>query len=62
MISPEMTIREAMARYPGTRAVFTRHRLDLCCGGMHSIAVAALAKGLDPDRLMEEVRTAAGLA
>jgi iron-sulfur cluster repair protein YtfE (RIC family) len=57
-----MTIREAIDRYPGTRAVFMRHRLDACCGGMHSIAVAALARGLDPDRLMAEVRTAAGLA
>lgn len=62
MISPEMTIREAIDRYPGTRAVFMRHRLDACCGGMHSIAVAALARGLDPDRLLDEVRTAAGLA
>lgn len=62
MISPDMTIRDAMARYPATRPVFSRHRLDLCCGGIHTIAVAALARGLDPDRLMAEVRAAAGLA
>jgi regulator of cell morphogenesis and NO signaling len=58
-ISPEMTIRDAMERFPGTRAVFFKHRLDTCCGGAHAIAVAALAKGLDPDLLLKEVREAA---
>ena len=62
ILSPEMTIRDAMERFPGTRAVFSRHRLDLCCGGAHTIVVAALARGLDPDTLMAEVRQAAGLA
>lgn len=61
-LSPQMTIRDAMERFPTTRAVFSRHRLDLCCGGAHSIIVAALARGLDPDLLMAEVRQAAGLA
>ncbi len=58
-IGPEMTIRDAMERYPATRAVFFKHRLDTCCGGAHSIAVAALAMGLDPDKLLAEVREVA---
>jgi iron-sulfur cluster repair protein YtfE (RIC family) len=58
-ITPDMTIREAMELYPATRAVFGRHRLDLCCGGSHEIAVAALARGLDPDGLLAEVKAAA---
>ena len=58
-IDPNMTIRDAIARFPATRVVFTRHRLDACCGGAHSIAAAALAKGLDPDKLLAEVREAA---
>jgi regulator of cell morphogenesis and NO signaling len=60
-ISPDTTIRDAMTRYPATRGVFAKHRLDLCCGGAHAIAVAALAVGLDPDKLMAEVLRAAGL-
>ncbi len=58
-IRPEMPIREAIERHPATRAVFLRHRLESCCGGIHSIATAALARGLDPDRLLDEVRAAA---
>jgi iron-sulfur cluster repair protein YtfE (RIC family) len=58
-IRPEATIREVIACYPATRAVFARHRLDACCGGSHSIATAALARGLDPDGVLAEVRAAA---
>jgi regulator of cell morphogenesis and NO signaling len=58
-ITSDMEIRDVMARYPGTRAVFARHRLDACCGGAHAIAVAALARGLDPDQILAEVRAAA---
>jgi iron-sulfur cluster repair protein YtfE (RIC family) len=58
-IAPEMTIKEAMELYPATRAIFMRHRLDTCCGGVHSIVTAALAKGLDPDSLLAELRAAA---
>jgi iron-sulfur cluster repair protein YtfE (RIC family) len=61
-ITPDMTIREAMELCPATRAVFARHRLDTCCGGGHAIAVAALARGLDPDRFLREVRDAVGVA
>ncbi len=53
-----MTIRETMDRYPATRAIFARHRLDVCCGGAHAIAVAALATGLDPDALLDELNGA----
>lgn len=58
-ITPDMPIREAMQRHPATRPIFLRHRLDSCCGGIHTIVTAALARGLDPDRLLAEVRAAA---
>ena len=58
-ITPEMPIREAMEKHPATRPIFMRHRLDVCCGGVHSIATAALARGLDPDLLLAELRAAA---
>ncbi len=58
-ITPETPIREAIRSHPATRPIFMRHRLESCCGGIHSIAAAALARGLDPDRLLEELRAAA---
>ena len=58
-IRPDMEIRQVMTHFPKTRAIFVRHGLDACCGGMHSIAVAALARGLDPDSVMAEIRAAA---
>ena len=60
MITPDMSIREAMEQFPATRPIFMRHRLDSCCGGSHTIAAAALARGLDPDQVLAEVRAAAG--
>lgn len=57
-IEPDSPIREVIAAYPSTRAVFSRHKLDACCGGIHTVAVAALARGLDPDRVLEEIRAA----
>jgi iron-sulfur cluster repair protein YtfE (RIC family) len=58
-ITPDMAIRDAMLKHPATRAIFLRHKLDTCCGGAHSIATAALARGLDPDLFLAEVRAAA---
>lgn len=58
-IRSDMEIRDVIARFPATQPIFARHRLDSCCGGVHSIAVAALARGLDPDRIMAELRAAA---
>lgn len=59
-LSPLTEIRDAIARYPATLPVFRRHRLDRCCAGAHSIATAALARGLDPEEIMNELRHAAG--
>ena len=61
-IMPEMTVREVMDLFPATRSILMRHRLDVCCGGAHSVATAALARGLDPDRLLHELRAAAGFS
>jgi iron-sulfur cluster repair protein YtfE (RIC family) len=58
-IRPDMRIRDVIALFPSTRAIFERHRLESCCGGVHSIAAAALARGLDPDSVLAEIRHAA---
>ena len=55
----ETAIRDAIERHPATREIFLRHRLETCCGGIHSIATAALARGLDPDVFLAELRLAA---
>ncbi|MDE2039768.1 MAG: DUF542 domain-containing protein [Elusimicrobia bacterium] len=57
-ITSDMTIRDVIERFPATRKVFFRHRLEACCGGAHSIAVAAVARGIDPDHLISEIRRA----
>ena len=55
----ELTVRETMERWPATRAVLVARGLDLCCGGVHPVAMAARAHGVDPDVLIAELRAAA---
>lgn len=56
----ELSVRETLERWPATRKVLVSHGLDLCCGGVHPIATAAHAHGVDPDALLIELRAAAG--
>lgn len=42
----------------GAVPVFHRHRLDFCCGGDRSLAIACAAKGLDPAALLDEIESA----
>ncbi len=50
-----MTVREALDRFPETLPVFARHGLDLCCGGVHPIAMAAQAKGVELAGLLRDL-------
>ena len=56
----ELTVSETIERWPATRAVLVAHGLDLCCGGVHPVAMAARAHGVDPESLLVELRAAAG--
>src|SRR5262245_55439607 len=56
MLSPDMPIRDVIAAWPGTRAVFARHGLDACCGGAHPVAAAARSHKLDLPALMAELQ------
>ena len=58
----ELTVRETLERWPATRAVLVSRGLDLCCGGVHPVAMAARAHGVDPDALLAELRAAVGKA
>jgi regulator of cell morphogenesis and NO signaling len=59
----QMTVNEAVRRYPRTVAVFHRHGIDACCGGALPIAEAAARHGIDVAQLLaqllEEMRPAA---
>lgn len=59
MIRPAEQVQEIVARYPATAAVFRAYGLDACCGGAHSIELAARAHGVALDLLLEELERAA---
>lgn len=55
----ELTVLETLERWPATRVVLVARGLDLCCGGAHPVGTAAAAHGVDPARLLAELRAAA---
>lgn len=57
--SLDLTVSETIERWPATRAVLASRGLDLCCGGVHPVAMAARAHGVDPNILLAELRAAA---
>lgn len=56
----DLTVSETIERWPSARAVLVAHGLDLCCGGVHPVGMAAQAHGVDPGTLLAELRAAAG--
>lgn len=55
----ELSVSETIERWPATRAVLVARGLDLCCGGVHPVGMAAQAHGVDPAILLAELRAAA---
>ena len=51
----EQTLGQIAVELPGATAVFRRLKLDFCCGGQLSLALAAQAKGLDVAALLTEL-------
>ena len=45
------------ARYPLATRVFARHGIDYCCGGGRPLGEVCETKGLDADRVLDEIRT-----
>jgi regulator of cell morphogenesis and NO signaling len=45
LITRDMIVRDVIARWPQTMAVFGHHHVDFCCGGSHSIEETAAARG-----------------
>jgi regulator of cell morphogenesis and NO signaling len=50
--TPATPVGQVVARVPATARVFELVGIDYCCGGGRTLAEAAAAKGLDPDRLL----------
>lgn len=58
-IQADLTVNEAIRRYPATVAVFNDFGIDACCGGAVRLVEAAVRDGADPVALLEAVRCAA---
>jgi iron-sulfur cluster repair protein YtfE (RIC family) len=54
----DMTVGEILGRWPEAAAPLARLGLDLCCGGVHPLRMAAVAHGKDPEAVLAEVRAA----
>ena len=54
----DISINEAVRRFPATIALFNELQIDACCGGALSIQDAAVAQGLDPAWVLERARQA----
>jgi regulator of cell morphogenesis and NO signaling len=54
-LNAEQALGQIAVELPGATAVFRRLKLDFCCGGQVSLALAAQAKGLDVAALLAEL-------
>ncbi len=59
MITSENLVKDVIAKHPETQEVFAAHGLDMCCGGVHPVAMAAQAHGVDLERLVAELNARA---
>ena len=58
----QMTVNEAIRRYPATVEIFNRYGIDACCGGAAPVLEAAVRDGADPVALENELMQAIGQA
>jgi len=58
-VEPDETLNAVVARYANALPVLTRHGLDTCCGGAHTLREAARLHGLDLGELLAELNAAA---
>ncbi len=56
----DMTVRRILDLWPEIEPLLARRGLDLCCGGVHPLRMAAQAHGLNPDVVIAEILTALG--
>ena len=58
MLNQDQAVATVVLEHSECAEVFQRHRIDFCCRGHESIAVAAQAKGVDVDALLSELSRA----
>ena len=58
-ISSEMTVNQVLQQYPATLPIFNQYRVDACCGGGATLAVAAAAAGVPVDELVAALAASA---
>lgn len=58
VIDPKMKVSEIARLFPQSMRVFERFGLDLCCGGVHPLEVAAERRGLDLAKVLKELEAA----
>ncbi|MEE9604177.1 MAG: DUF542 domain-containing protein, partial [Candidatus Scalindua sp.] len=52
-ITKEMIVNEVTVKYPHTAEIFTKHGLDMCCGGVQSIEKTAVACNVNLEELLD---------
>ncbi len=55
-ITPETIVKDIATKYPLSTRVFARHKIDFCCGGDRPLASFCEDKGLDTERVIEEIQ------
>ena len=58
----DQTVSEIAAFSPAMREILHKYGLDLCCGGVHPLRMAAQAHGVDLQRILSELNAAATVA
>lgn len=59
-ITKDVIVNDCIKLYPKTIGVFTKFRIDSCCGGAVSIEQAARRDGADLEGLLKALRETAG--
>ena len=58
-IDADSVINDVISRYPATISVFNYFGIDACCGGNATIREAAMNDFVDPEVVVESLRSAA---
>ena len=58
MIDPQMKVADIYRFHPEMLPVLAKYKIDLCCGGRHSLEVTAEKHGIDLAELLRELEEA----